>query len=343
MFDPDDLEFGAGEDLVVLIPVFNDWVALRLLLDELDGVLGAVGLRADVLVVDDGSTVAAGPGFPGIALKNMGSVRVLGLRRNLGHQRAIAVGLAFLGANVPCEAVVVMDGDGEDDPRDVPRLIERCRRGEWSKIVFAERTKRSESWSFRAGYAAYRLLHRILTGQKVRVGNFSVVPRDRLNSLVVVSELWNHYAAAALASRQPFETVPTRRGKRLDGKSSMNFIRLVCHGLSAISVFGDVVGVRLLVALFGLSTASVLGMGATLAVRLLTTLAIPGWTTTVLGVLSVLLFQAIMFAFILSFMILGDRHGLTFLPLRDYAHFVGAVRTVHPNRGRSAAQRAPAA
>lgn len=343
MFEADESEFGAGEDLVVLIPVFNDWAALRMLLGALDGVLDAHGLRADVLVIDDGSTVAAGPGFPALALDALGSVRVLALRRNLGHQRAIAVGLAFLGANVPCEAVVIMDGDGEDDPRDVPRLVERCRRGGGSRIVFAERTRRSESLAFRAGYAAYRLLHRVLTGQRVRVGNFSVVPRDRLNSLVVVSELWNHYAAAALASRQPFETIPTRRGRRLDGRSSMNFIRLVCHGLSAISVFGDVVGVRLLVALFGLSAASVLGMGATLAIRLLTSLAIPGWTTTVLGVLTLLLFQAIMFAFILSFMILGDRHGLRFLPLRDYAHFVGAVRTVHPNRGLSPARRAPAA
>ena len=80
------------------------------------------------------------------------------------------------------------------------------------------------------------------------MGNFSVIPRERLASLVVVSELWNHYAAAAMRSRQPFCTIPTRRAERLDGESKMNFVGLVVHGLSAISVYSDIVGVRLLIA-----------------------------------------------------------------------------------------------
>ena len=79
------------------------------------------------------------------------------------------------------------------------------------------------------------------------MGNFSIIPRPRLASLVVVSEMWNHYAAAAFKSRQPLCTVPTQRAKRLDGKSKMNFVNLVVHGLSAISVYGELVGIRLLV------------------------------------------------------------------------------------------------
>ena len=46
---------------------------------------------------------------------------------------------------------------------------------------------------------------------RVRVGNFSAIPRRRLESLVAVSELWNHYAAAAFQSRQPYCTIPTQR------------------------------------------------------------------------------------------------------------------------------------
>ena len=78
----------------------------------------------------------------------------------------------------------------------------------WTKIVFAERAKRSESLAFRVFYGLYKLVHRVLTGQGVRVGNFSVIPRARLASLVVVSEMWNHYAAAAFASRQPYRPGP---------------------------------------------------------------------------------------------------------------------------------------
>jgi hypothetical protein len=159
-----------------------------------------------------------------------------------------------------------------------------------------------------------------------------VIPAVRLASLVVVSEMWNHYAAAVFKSRQPVALVPTQRGQRLDGKSKMNFTNLVIHGLSAISVYGDTIGVRLLVATSVLIGLAVAGLVGVVAVRLLTHLAIPGWTTFTAGTLLVVLFQAIMFSFIFSFIILGERQGSTFLPLRDYRYFVGTVKTVYQRR-----------
>lgn len=318
------------EGCLILIPAYNDWPALAKLLASIDRVLGEHGLRADVLIVDDASTQKAGADFPGVPLGRIGRLDVLELRRNLSHQRAIAIGLAYVEDHSPPRAVVVMDGDGEDDPADIPRLLDRCEAEGWTKIVFAERAKRSESLAFRAFYGLYKFVHRVLTGQGVRVGNFSVIPRARLASLVVVSEMWNHYAAAAFASRQPYALVPTRRAKRLDGKSSMNFIRLVGHGLSAISVYGELVSVRLLVAIAVLVAACLVGLGATAFLRLFTNLAVPGWATTAIGLLTIVMLQAVMFAFLLVFLILGGRNGLTFLPIRDYAHFVGRVTSLDP-------------
>ena len=173
-----------------------------------------------------------------------------------------------------------MDADGEDDPGDVPRLIQRCREEAFEKIVFAERTRRSESLAFRVFYGLYKTLHVMLTGIRVRVGNFSVIPRARLQSLVVVSEMWNHYAAAAFKSRQPLCLVPTRRADRLSGRSRMNFVDLVAHGLGAMSVYGEIIGVRLLVLACLLIFAALAGAAATVIVRLTTNLAIPGWATS---------------------------------------------------------------
>ena len=318
-------------ELVILLPVFNDWPALRKLLGGLDRALAPAGHEVDVLVVDDGSTRPADP--PGLAgdFRAIRRVEVLRLRRNLGHQRAIAIGLAFLEAERPeCSGVVLMDSDGEDDPDDVPRLLDRFEREGRSVIVFAERTKRSESNLFRAFYVLYRVAHRALTGHKVRVGNFSVIPRERLGSLVASSELWNHYAAAALASRQPYATVPTRRATRLDGRSKMNFVNLVIHGLSAISVHSDAIGVRLLIATLAMIGLDLGALALTVVVRLTTDLAIPGWATTAFGVLLIILLQATMFLFVFSFMILNGRNASSFLPLRDYAYFVGSERVANP-------------
>jgi hypothetical protein len=315
--------------LLVLIPVYDDWPALAVLLRELEAALEAAGETARVLVVDDGSP--RGPGAECLGsqpFRALSGVRVLELRRNLGHQRAIAVGLAYAEAEDECEEVVIMDGDGEDDPREVPRLLARFREEGRSKIVFAERTKRSESLAFRACYAGFRLAFRLLTGKRVRFGNFSVVPRSLLRRLVAVSELWNHYAAAVVKSRQPFVTLPTRRGPRLGGRSKMDFVGLVIHGLSAISVESEVVGVRLLVVSILLIVLSALALAVTVAIRLWTSLAIPGWATTMVGSLLILMSQAVMLTFVFSFVTLGGRQGYPFLPCRDYPPYIGRIYTL---------------
>jgi len=313
---------------VVLIPVFNDWESLGKLLPRLDEVLAAHGVKADVLVVDDGST-SEPDDIVGLDLfVALARVDVLRLRRNLGHQRAIAVGLAYVEDCLHADAVVIMDGDGEDDPADVPRLLERLEEEGNGKIVFAERRRRSESIQFRIFYFLYKLLHYVLTGKGVRVGNFSAIPRRRLSSLVVVAELWNHYAAAVMRSRQPHCMVPTRRAQRLCGRSTMNFVSLVAHGLSAISVYSDVVGVRLLVMSVLLALVTLAGICTAVIVRLATFWAIPGWASYTVGLLLILFVQAVMAAFVFSFAILGSRHGSTFLPRRDYSLFIGTLWTV---------------
>ena len=137
------------EPIMILIPVFNDWKALGMLLTRLDDSLQKEDIEAEVLAVDDTSSTANYDDFIPKNLKVIKRVDVLELKRNLGHQRAIVVGLAYVEANVACQVVVVMDGDGEDDPADVPRLIERCRDEGYEKLIFAERAKRSESLPFK--------------------------------------------------------------------------------------------------------------------------------------------------------------------------------------------------
>jgi polyisoprenyl-phosphate glycosyltransferase len=321
---------GEGPKVVILIPLYNDWSACRLLLSSLDDALRGKVNAARVILVDDGSSQQAPEDFRAGSLLVLQQVDVLRLRRNLGHQRAIAIGLSYIWEHVPCETIVLMDSDGEDDPVDVPRLLARYREESGEKIIFAERTRRSESWTFVLFYRLYKGLHRLLVGMSVRVGNFSAIPRGRLESLIVVSELWNHYAAAVVKSRQPFDTVPTRRADRLAGRSGMDFVRLVAHGLSAISVFGDIIGVRLLVATLILIALTIVGLVATVVLRLATDLPIPGWATSTFGLLTVILFQAVMLSIQFSFIVLGGRQGTSFLPCRDYAYFVASFRTLNP-------------
>jgi len=320
-----------NHELIILMPVYNDWGALLILLPRLERELNVNGLRAEVLIVDDGSTAPVPPSLGANSFTAVESVDILSVRCNLGHQRAIAVGLSYIEANRPCHAVVVMDGDGEDDPRDVPRLVRECFANECQKIIFAARTRRAESLAFRFFYRFYRLIHFLLTGVKVRVGNFSVIPSPVLKHLVAVSDLWNHYAAAVHKARLPMVLVPTRRGTRLEGPSQMNLVSLVVHGLSAMAVFGDRIGVRLLIVV---SLGMVLAGGALIGVvgiRLLTTLAIPGWATYVSGILLVMLTQMLLIVLVFAFVILAARDTSSFIPGRDYIYLTNGVQRMYGN------------
>ena len=264
---------------IILLPVFDDWHAATLLLPR---VLACVRDEPHpaVLVVDDGSSQPP----PGDLVRDSASgfewVRILRLSRNLGHQRAIAVGLSYIDEHVPCDAVVVMDADGEDRPEDIPRLLARARELRGERIVFAERGRRIESLPFRVGYHLYRGLHRLLTGMTVRVGNFSVIPRSRLASVVVTSELWIHYAASTFRARQPIAFVPAERGQRLAGPSRMSFVGLVVHGLSAISVYSDVVFTRLVVTAGLVAVLAMAALCVGLGVHWWSGVAVPGgWPT----------------------------------------------------------------
>ena len=294
--------------LAILIPSFNDWDALRLLLPRIDRALA--GRRASVLIVDDASTEAAPEEWS--ACDAIDSVEILHLRCNLGHQRAIALGLYHVHEFTDATAVIVMDGDGEDRAEDLPVLIEEFERGAGREVIFAARAKRMESLFFQAFYRMYQLIHRVLTGIEVRVGNFSIMPRTSLARIIASPDLWNHYAAAVYRAKISRRLIPLARGRRLTGRSKMNFVSLLMHGLSAISVFSDQVSARILTAS---AMFSVVALG----------IAASGRDTALLIVLMV---QVLTFAILFAFLVARSRSSAAFILQREAPYFILAKTVV---------------
>ena len=319
---------------LICIPVFNDWESVLLLLDELRGVPLGLDGPAGIVLVDDGSTDPP-PSGRLAAIAGFASIEILTLRRNVGHQRAITLGLAYIHKHRPCRVVVVMDGDGEDGARDVPLLLERCRETGYSSIVFAKRTRRSEGPLFLVGYHGFKAIHYLLTGLRVEVGNFSAIPGVLLDRLVGISEMWNHYAAAVIHARLPVEKVPIPRRRRLLGSPKMRPTDLVIHGLSAISVYGATIGVRLLMLsglLMLLATAAILGLAG---MRWLTSIPIPSWAMTTAGFLVMGLLNLLLLSMIFVFFVLQSRNIANFLPIRDWEHYVARREVLRSGDGQS--------
>jgi GT2 family glycosyltransferase len=110
--------------VLIAMPVYEDWESATLLCQAVDAELASLtGVNATVVMIDDGSRTKIDSSLCAADYRHLNAIRLLRLRRNLGHQRAIAVALAFIQQNVPCDAVIVMDSDGEDRPADIPRLL----------------------------------------------------------------------------------------------------------------------------------------------------------------------------------------------------------------------------
>lgn len=314
----------SSSGIAILIPVFNDWPACRMLLKKLDELLGRYK-PVDIFIVDDGSAQEIPQGcFIDKPPRSLGLLRVIRLRRNLGHQRALCVGLCVMEARTGYQQVVVMDADGEDAPSDVPRLIDHAQANP-AQVVFAQRTKRSESIVFRVGYVFFKWVHRAATGEGISFGNFSVIPRERLRSLVLVSDLWSNYPASILSSRQTYCWIPTVRAPRLTGEPKMNFVRLVVHGLSAIAVFGETLAVRLVLLTMGILAMALLIIlaGLTYALITHTTYSRGAILLSGLGLISVL--QAATFSVLFAFGLLNRRNESNFIPIRDYPLYVDRI------------------
>jgi hypothetical protein len=316
------------------MPVFDDWPSFAALVADIADGFPAGVAAIHIFAVDDGSPVPFA--IEGLAVPTDSAVveiEVIRLAVNLGHQRAIAVGLSMIADSEDFDAVVVMDSDGEDRPRDIPLLLAANRRTPDS-IILAGRAKRSETQIFRLWYRLYKMLFWLLTGQAISFGNFSLLPMPAVRRIVHMPELWNNLPASIMRSRVPYVIVPTARGTRLAGRSRMNLTSLIVHGLSALSVYTDRIFVRTLLAAIAIAGAAGLGIVGVAAIRFGTNLAIPGWATTAAGILLLVLLQTFVVVVSASLTMLAGRSNRPIVPAIDSRLFV-AGRERFPLDGRT--------
>jgi len=128
--------------LSVIIPVFNEAGSVGPLLASVEEVLDGIPRSSEILVIDDGSTDATGEALERHR-QGSGRLRVLSFRRNFGQTAAMAAGFHAARGDV----VVTMDGDGQNDPADIPGLLADLDAGH--DIVSGWRRNRRDSFAGR--------------------------------------------------------------------------------------------------------------------------------------------------------------------------------------------------
>ena len=306
-------------EVVVVMPVFNDWESAKILLEKSEQIFQKEGVfNPRYLIVNDFSNDELPADFFNFCKSD---VKVLNLNKNVGHQRAIVLGICYINDNYKCDHVVVIDADGEDKPEDIVVLLNLAIK-EKDKIIFAKRTNRFEAIWFQCFYFFYKAIFKLLTGKKIDFGNFCAIPFKRVKNLVYVSELWNHFSVGIVRSKTPFYTVPLARGTRYRGKSKMNFINLVIHGLSAISVFTDVLAVRILLFSIFLIVNALIAIFIVAGIRMFSDLAIPGWASSIILGMTIVIIQAFLISLFLVFSVLNYRTQQSFIPASEYKKYI---------------------
>lgn len=312
-----------NHSLIVVTPVYEDVEASACLFSELQAQFGQ---DVFVVAVDDGSVRQPLP------LSNLTDAGVQGvvvkLRRNVGHQRAIAIGLGFAAEHMHArQTVVVMDSDGEDLPGTIPDLVSPLA-DPATDVVVSQRKSRIETLKFKAFYAVYKRFFRLLTGRKIAFGNFMALKAHAVKRLVAMQELPVHVAGAVLASKLRVTPALIDRGPRYAGQSKMNFVGLALHGFKSLMVFAEDVLVRVGTACTGVAVLAL--AGATLALLLkLVGLSTPGWFSIALGILVLIFLQTGALA-LMTLMLTGVMRSGSIASAQAYHDFVDHVLETEP-------------
>tara|TARA_B100000787_G_scaffold45723_1_gene32776 strand:- start:110 stop:982 length:873 start_codon:yes stop_codon:yes gene_type:complete len=225
----------------ILIPVYNDWQSVFKLLENINFEVSSLEGEFSVIIINDASTEDR----PELSteLENLKPIQVINMKENRGHARCNAVGLKFINQKEDFDYVIPMDGDGEDRPEELNLLIKKIKDYP-NTVVTADRVKRSEGLIFKFCYLAHKYLTLVFTGQTIKYGNYTCLPKPIVNEMVNEPATWSSFSGSLAKIVKDRKSISSERGKRYFGPSKMSFINLLKHSLSIIAVFKKTLLIR---------------------------------------------------------------------------------------------------
>ncbi|MFT3681419.1 MAG: glycosyltransferase [Ferruginibacter sp.] len=310
------------EAITILVPVYNDEESLQMIFQDINKLDAAILKNISIVVVNDCSA-----SFSIQKLNDSNKITVIHLSRNLGHQKAIAIGLSYIKEHFNGSRVIVMDSDGEDRVQDIPLLL-AANAKEPGTVFFAARKRRTNGIAFKLFYYLYKLSFYLFTGKKISFGNYSILSYPTLCRAVYYSEIWNNYPGGIMKSGLPYKALPTDRGNRYAGKSKMNFTSLLLHGFGAISVFLEIIITRIAIISFLLILLSAVSIAGILVIKTTTAMAIPGWASTIGTSMVIILLISFIISLIAIFIYLSTQSQRKFIPALHYRDYILQTETI---------------
>ena len=218
----------------ILIPVYNDWQSVFKLMENINLEISILDFEFSVIIVNDASTESR----PEISSKldNLKKIKIINMKENRGHARCIASGLKYILEKEEFDYVIPMDGDGEDRPEEIKKLVSKLKEYP-DKVIVGERVKRSESSFFKVCYFIHKIITYTFTGQSIKFGNYTCLPKSIVEKMINEKATWNSFSGSLAKVVKNKVAIASERGTRYFGPSKMSFMNLLKHSFSIISVF----------------------------------------------------------------------------------------------------------
>ena len=166
---------GCSPDISVIVPIYNEGETVSSLLEEIRQVMDPIGKPYEILAIDDGSDDGTAA-----CLERISFIRHITHPNNRGNGAAIKSGIR----NARGRLVVLMDGDGQHDPQDIPKLLAYT---ETYELVVGSRTeKANQSFPRYLANRLYSWLATYVSGQEILdlTSGFRVAHRDKISSFL---------------------------------------------------------------------------------------------------------------------------------------------------------------
>lgn len=242
----------------IVIPIYNEEELIEKLNEAVSGALKGIVDEWEVVYVNDGSTDSSLELLKGLQAVDS-HVVVVELSRNWGHMGAIHAGLQTARGR----AVILMDGDFQDPPQVLPRMIDAWRKG--AEVVVGVRRSRQESRRILA--ALFPLFYRVLGTLSdypipLNAGIFSLMDRKAVDAIVALREKNRYLPGLRAWVGYKNAVVYYDRMDRAGGDGKLSFISRIKYATDAITSF-SYKPLRLSFGLFGfaISMAFLLGLG----------------------------------------------------------------------------------
>jgi polyisoprenyl-phosphate glycosyltransferase len=273
--------FASPVTLSVVTPMFNEREAVDHFVARLRPVLDGLGVTYEVVAVDDGSKDATVARLLQLRA-DWSALRVVSLRRNVGHQTALAAGLRSARG----EYVVSIDADLQDPPEVIGDMLAAAREQKVD-VVYGVRSDRSTDTSFKRNTAGiYYWMMRRLVGPWVsdNAGDFRLMSRAVVDVLNALPEQRPVYRLVVPSLGFASAEVPYVRAERVAGETKYPLSKMIKLTLDSVTSFSAAplkIATWLGVLSFGLCVLLIVaglaawGFGGT----------VPGWTSLYIAVL----------------------------------------------------------